>query len=192
MRSPLALGAAVLIAGISTGMSTPTRVHAAVLESDASGFTVRSKVTIAATPARVYEMLVGIGAWWDPQHTRSGDSRNMSIDARPGGCFCEALPDGGGVQHGVVVYAAPAKLLRLDAMLGPLQERAVIGVLTWKLDPAGDATTVTVTYAVGGHVASGSAGAPSGLAELAEPVDGVIGAQLERLAAFVETGKPLR
>ena len=49
------------------------------------------------------------------------DAKNLSIDARPGGCFCEKLPNGGGVEHARVVYVAPREVLRLSGALGPLQ-----------------------------------------------------------------------
>ena len=73
-----------------------------------NGFVVKFDVNVNAPAAKVYDALVGqIGSWWDPQHTYSGDAKNLSIDARPGGCFCEKLPNGGGVEHARVIYVAP-------------------------------------------------------------------------------------
>jgi uncharacterized protein YndB with AHSA1/START domain len=78
------------------------------------------RAAINAPPAKVYAALTdGVGGWWDPAHTFSHNSRNLSLDAKPGGCFCERLPDGGGVQHMSVVYASPGKLLRLTGSIGP-------------------------------------------------------------------------
>lgn len=65
-----------------------------VIESTAAGFLVRHTAAINAPPAKVYTALTdGVGRWWDPAHTLSHDARNLSLDAKPGGCFCERLPD---------------------------------------------------------------------------------------------------
>ena len=155
-----------------------------VIESTATGFLVRNTAVINALPAKVYTALTdGVGRWWDPVHTFSHDARNLSVDAKPGGCFCERLPDGGGVQHMSVVYASPGKLLRLTGAIGPLQEAALAGTMTWNLSPAGAGTTVELLYAVGGFRAGGFRDIPT-------VVDGVLRGQLARLKAVVETGRP--
>ena len=155
-----------------------------VMESTAVGFLVRNTAAINAPPAKVYAALTdGVGGWWDPVHTFSHDSRNLSVDAKPGGCFCERLPDGGGVQHMSVVYASPGKLLRLTGAIGPLQEAALSGTMTWNLLQAGGGTTVELTYAVGGFRAGGFRDIPT-------VIDGVLRGQLARLKALVETGRP--
>ena len=155
-----------------------------VLESTAAGFLVRNTVAINAPPAKVYAALTeGVGGWWDPAHTFSNDAHNLSVEAKPGGCFCERLPDGGGVQHMRVVYASPGKLLRLTGAIGPLQEAALTGTMTWNLAQAGGGTTVELTYAVGGFRAGGFRDIPT-------VVDRVLHEQLARLKALVETGRP--
>ena len=155
-----------------------------VIDSTANGFLVRNTATINAPPAAVYTALTdGVGGWWDPAHTLSSDARNLSVDAKPGGCFCERLPDGGGVQHMSVVYASPGKLLRLTGAIGPLQEAALTGTMTWNLAQAGGGTTVELTYTVGGFRAGGFRDMPT-------VVDGVLRGQLARLKALVEIGRP--
>ena len=155
-----------------------------VIESTAAGFIVRNTATINAPPATVYAALTdSIGGWWDPAHTFSHDAHNLSLDAKPGGCFCERLPDGGGVQHMRVVYASPDKLLRLTGAIGPLQEAALVGTMSWNLLQTGGGTAVDLSYAVGGFRAGG-------FRDLATVVDGVLRAQLARLKAFVETDHP--
>jgi uncharacterized protein YndB with AHSA1/START domain len=155
-----------------------------VIESTATGFLVRNTAAIKATPAKVYDALTnGVGGWWDPAHTFSHDARNLLLDAKPGGCFCERLPDGGGVQHMRVVYASPGKLLRLTGAIGPLQEAALAGTMTWNLSQAGGGTTVELDYAVGGFRAGGFRDIPT-------VVDSVLRGQLARLKALVETGRP--
>jgi uncharacterized protein YndB with AHSA1/START domain len=159
-------------------------LRAEVVESTAAGFLVRNTAAINAPPAKVYATLTdGVGGWWDPAHTFSLDAHNLSVEAKPGGCFCERLPDGGGVQHMRVVYASPGKLLRLTGAIGPLQEAALTGTMTWSLLQAGGGTTVELSYAIGGFRAGG-------LRDMPTIVDGVLRGQLARLKALVETGRP--
>lgn len=171
---------ALLIVCAMLGVS----VRGEVIESSAAGFAVRNVATVNASPAKVYSALTdNVGGWWDPAHTFSHDARNLTLDPKPGGCFCERLPEGGGVEHMRVVYASPGKLLRLTGAIGPLQEAALAGTMTWNLSEAGDGTTVELTYAVGGFRVGGFRDLPS-------VVDGVLRGQLGRLKTFVETGRP--
>jgi uncharacterized protein YndB with AHSA1/START domain len=155
-----------------------------VVESTAAGFLVRNTAAINAPPAKVYAALTErVGDWWDPAHTFSHNAGNLSLDAKPGGCLCERFPDGGGVQHMSVVHALPGRLLRLTGALGPLQEAALAGTLTWNLSQAGGGTAVELVYTVGGFRAGGFRDIPS-------VVDGVLRGQLAPLKALVETGRP--
>ena len=161
-----------------------TLAGAEVVESSPGGFLIRHTVRIAAARPAVYRALVSqIGAWWHPEHTFSGDARNLSMEARPNGCFCESLPDGGGVRHMSVVYVEPGATLRLSGALGPFQKDALIGAMSWELTSAEAATDLTLSYAVGGY-------RPAGLAALAVPVDSVLAVQIRRLKNHVE-GAPL-
>jgi uncharacterized protein YndB with AHSA1/START domain len=155
-----------------------------VLEATPGGFAVKTTVTIAASRPRIYDALVqAVGRWWDPAHTYSGDAKNLSIDARPGGCFCERLADNGGVQHAMVVLAIPAKTLRLVGGLGPLQDSGLQGSLTWDLADREGGTEATLAYSVGGY-------RQGGLQSLAPLVDAVLSTQLRRLKSFAEKGTP--
>ena len=157
---------------------------AAVVDAQPGGFEVKTTAAIAATPDRVYAAMTEPGRWWASEHTYSHDARNLSLEPRAGGCWCEALPGGGSVQHMRVVYADPGRMLRAAGGLGPLQGMGVQGALTWTLGPGpAGGTVVTQTYDVGGY-------APGGLAALAPIVDRVLGEQLARLKAYVETGRP--
>ena len=148
------------------------------------GFLVKFEVSVNAPAAKVYDALVGqIGSWWDPQHTYSGDAKNLSIDARPGGCFCEKLPNGGGIEHARVIYVAPREILRLSGALGPLQPSGVAGTLTWKLTSGTDNTRLELSYSVGGFI-------DGGFEKIAPAVESVLRVQLDRLKQFAETGKP--
>ncbi len=156
---------------------------AEVLEVGGSGFALRNEAAVTAPAGRVWEALVRPGRWWHPEHTYSGDARRMTIDARPGGCFCERLDGRGGITHAEVVYAAPGKVLRLVGSLGPLQQDGVTGSLTWSLTEEGGVTKVTQTYSVGGY-------RQGGFVELAPLVDQVMATQLQRLQRYLETGTP--
>jgi hypothetical protein len=175
MRLAWAALAAVVIAGTA---------HAEVAEQWETGFTTRNVVEVAARPERAYAALGEIGRWWSNSHTYSGSAANMTLELKPGGCFCEALP-GGGVKHGTVVQAWPAQgVVRIEAALGPLQEMGVAGALTFKITPKpGGVVEVVQTYTVGG----GRAGLPK---MVSGGVDQVVGEQLRRYEKFVETGKP--
>jgi uncharacterized protein YndB with AHSA1/START domain len=151
-----------------------------------TGFLVKFEVSVNAPSAKVYDALVKqIGSWWNPEHTYSGDAKNLSIDARSGGCFCEKLPNGGAVEHLRVVYIAPREVLRLSGALGPLQASGVAGSMTWKLTGAGDNTRAQLTYSVGGFI-------DGGFEKVAPGVETVLREQFDRLKLFVETGKPTR
>lgn len=157
--------------------------RADVVDKSPSGFTLRTTMTVAAAPQRIYEDLLNIGAWWDRAHTYSGDAKNMTVAAQPGGCFCEKYA-GGAVEHGRVVNVSPNRLLRISSALGPLQELAVVGTMTWTIEPAkqGTGSTLTMTYAVAGY-------APGGLDKLADPVDAVLAQQMKLLKAYAERSK---
>ena len=157
---------------------------AAVVEVNASGFLVRHEAVVDAAPDRVYRSLAAeVGSWWHPEHTYSKNPKNLSIDPRPGGCFCEKLPDGGGAEHLRIVFVSPGKKLRMVGGLGPLQQSGLAGSMTWTLTPQGSSTKVELTYDVGGHMSGG-------LDKIAPAVDSVLGEQLGRLERFVETGNP--
>ncbi len=162
----------------------PGIVVAEVVESTTSGFLVRNVVVVHASPDSAYRALVGrVGDWWSPAHTFSGNAHNLAIDARPGGCFCEQLPNGG-VRHLEVVYADPGRVLRLVGGLGPLQACGVAGSMSFAFAPRGDSTAIEMSYSVGGYCR------PS-VQALASPVDGVLREQLERLKNLIETGNPV-
>ena len=156
----------------------PARAGADVVDVSAAGFTLRTAIEVQAPAARVFDTIVNVGGWWDGEHTYSGDAKNLSIEARAGGCFCERLSDGGSISHMTVVYAAPGRTLRLAGGLGPLQELAVTGVMTWALSDTPAGTRIEMTYAVGGY-----APGTGRLQQLAPLVNGVIDAQVQRLRA---------
>jgi uncharacterized protein YndB with AHSA1/START domain len=151
-----------------------------------TGFLVKFDVSVNAPVAKVYDALVGhVGSWWNPEHTYSHDAKNLSIDARAGGCFCEKLPNGGGIEHLRVVYVAPPQVIRFSGALGPLQASGVAGSMTWKLTGESDSTRLELTYSVGGFI-------PGGFEKIAPAVEAMLREQLDRLKRFAETGEPTK
>ena len=157
---------------------------AEVIDAAPGGFSLVHEVTIAAPREEAWQAAVNqVGQWWSSDHTISGDATRMSIDARPQGCFCEAIGEHAGVVHLTVTFVNPNVLLRLTGGLGPLGLLGVDGNMTWEFLDAEEGTTVRFSYVVGGY-------RPGGLDEMAGPVDYVIGEALQRLKAYVETGDP--
>lgn len=153
--------------------------RAEVTDAQPFGFQVRHQASIAAPAAAVWAVLVQPSKWWSSAHTWSGSAANLSLGAASGGCFCERLPNGGSVLHMTTVHAAPGQKLVLSGGLGPLQSSGANGAMTIILAEKDGATTVTVTYDVGGYF-------KGGLDKLAAPVDMVLGQQVQGLKAAVE------
>lgn len=157
---------------------------AAEIKSSGPGsFEVETRAVVAAIPAETYAMLGRVGEWWDSSHTYSGDAANMTIALKAGGCFCEAIPEGGGtIEHMRVIYAQPGATVRLEGGLGPLQAEAVAGRLTWSLKAVPGGTEITQNYVVGGYVRGGAD-------RLAPIVDQVLSQQLAGLQKRLATGR---
>jgi uncharacterized protein YndB with AHSA1/START domain len=162
-------------------MSSP-EVSGEVIDAGPNGFSLANELTIDAGRAEVWQAAVDhVGQWWSNDHTISGDAGNMSIEAVPQGCFCEAIGDHAGIVHLTVTFVNPQIILRLTGGLGPLGLMGTNGNMTWEFFDAGDGTRVKFSYVVGGY-------RPEGLDSIAEPVDFVIGEALMLLKTYVEAG----
>jgi len=159
-------------------------LHADVADSAPGGFTVKIVTPIQAAPDVVYQRFMNVGEWWNSQHTYSRDAHNLSIEPKVNGCFCEKLPNGGGVRHLQIVYLDPNKAVRLVGGLGPFQAMAVKGVMTIELAHANGATKFSLTYNVGGYF-------EKGLDTVAPMADGMLKEQVARLKSYIETGSPV-
>lgn len=167
------------------GVALAAPAQAAVTATSDHGFASHNNVEIVADADAVYALLAMPGRWWSDSHSYSGDSANMTIDPRAGGCFCEAIPSqtgpAGSVEHGRVVYALPGKRLRLSAALGPLQSEGVAGTLDLTITTAGTGVRVSMTYVAGGYLREG-------FATMAPLVDQVLAEQLQGLKRAAEAG----
>ena len=56
-----------------------------------TGFVSRHELVVKATPTEVWLALISPAGWWRSEHTWSGDSKNMSLNAQPGGYFAEYM-----------------------------------------------------------------------------------------------------
>lgn len=157
--------------------------QAEVSETWDGGFLIENHAITQASPEVAWTALGQVGRWWSSDHSYSGDASNMTLEMKPGGCWCEAMP-GGGVEHGRVIMAIPSqRTLRLEAALGPLQAAGVTGILTWEIRPTDTGgSEIVQTYVVTG-------GKP-GFEAAAAAVNYVIGEQLESLRAYLDPPVP--
>lgn len=139
----------IQIVAIALLIAAPLSAGAEVKSASADSFLIEHRFTIAAPAASVWESLQHPERWWPADHTWSGKRENLSLVADTGGCFCERW-DGNSVEHGRVVMLRKGQMLRLSAALGPLQEMAVSGVITFALEEKGGATNLVVTHRVSG------------------------------------------
>jgi uncharacterized protein YndB with AHSA1/START domain len=158
-----------------------TQARAEVKQAAADTFLIVFSQHLQAAPSKVYEALPKVEQWWSSEHTYSGNAANLSLSAQAGACFCERWKDGS-VEHGTVILVMRDQILRIQTALGPLQSKAVTGILTFQVKPDGEGATLTTGYRVNGA-------AESALDHDAPNVDQVLGAQLARLARLIETGK---
>jgi uncharacterized protein YndB with AHSA1/START domain len=164
-----------LFAAAALLIATPAAAE--VVKSSEHGFELRHSHVISAPPEEATRGFANVARWWDDEHTYSGSPSNLSMELKPGGCFCERLPGGGGIEHMRVTYVDPGKRILLTGSLGPLLYEATSGVMDVQFKPAGAGSQVTVNYKVAGF-------ANGGAAKMAPLVDGVLGSLIARFAAY--------
>lgn len=164
-----------LIGAIALLAAAPT--SAAVVGAGPNGFEVRETVNLVVPPDVAMSSFAELPKWWDPEHTYSGDSSNLRLELRPGGCFCERFPDGGGVEHMRVTYVDPDGHIVLTGSLGPLLYEATTGVLDAKVERAAGGSQLTLDYKVAGFANGGGE-------KMAAVVDKVLADQMKRLRTY--------
>lgn len=174
---------AAIIAGC-VALACAANARADVISARPDGFLIQSETVAAASPEPAWRALLRIGAWWDSAHTYSGDARNMQLEQRAGGCWCERWGRNQSVEHGRVVMLLEqdgARTLRILGGLGPLQESGASAVLTLTVSPHPDGAKIGLTYRVAGD-------GEFGLDQAAPAVDRVLAEQMARLARYAATG----
>lgn len=150
---------------------------AEVVSAGPNGFEVQEAVNLVVPPANAYAAFGQIGLWWNKEHTYSGDAARMSLQLRPGGCFCEPLEGGGGIEHMRVTYLKPGEQIVLTGSLGPLLYQATAGVMDVKFERIAGGTRVTMNYRAAGF-------AKSDADKLAPLVDQVLADQMKRYRIY--------
>ena len=174
MRGAIAAAVLALWAGAA---------QAEVVETHATGFRLKSENQVAAPPEKVYAAIGEIGRWWNGAHSFGRDAAKLSLALKAEGCFCEALPGGGSVRHGVVLMAAPhLGIVRIEAPLGPMQDEGVNAVLGFAMKAKDGGTELTTTFNVGG--------ARDAIVKAAPNIDFVLTEAAKRLSNYAGTGRP--
>ncbi len=172
--------AAATAAGIMAWLTSCGFAQARVAEVSDQGAVLRYVAAVPGPPDKAWQVLIVPASWWDGAHSYSGSATNLTLDPRPGGCFCEALPGKGGVEHMRVIHSDRGRLLRMSGALGPLQAEAIQGSLTFSLEAEQGGTRIVAEYVLAGYMRGGAGG---GLGRIAPAVDAVLESQVERLAA---------
>ena len=175
MRAILALSVLLL--------ATPA--SAEVVSASTNGFEVSHSVNLVIPRERAYAAFGQVQNWWSKDHSYSGNAARLSMQLTPGGCFCERLDGGGGIEHLRVTYVQPNERVVLTGSLGPLLYEATSGVMDVKFEKIAGGTRITSSYRAAGF-ARGNAG------EMAPLVDAVLGEQIKRLRVYAAGGAPKR
>ncbi len=162
-------------------LSSPA--SAEVLSASDHGFEVSQSVNLVIPQPKAFAAFGQVGQWWSKAHTYSGDASRMSLQMRPGGCFCETLDGGGGIEHLRVTYVQPGEQIVLTGSLGPLLYEATAGVMDVKVERIAGGSRVTMNYRAAGF-------AKGGADKLAPQVDQVLGEQMKRFRVFAAGGAP--
>lgn len=161
--------------------------QAEVVAQSGSAFVTKDSVVVSASPREVWLELISPGKWWNDSHTFSGESKNMMLMPKAGGCFCERIPAkdtadtiglDGSVEHMRVILSIPDQALRMRGALGPLQSEPVNAVLTVTMAEAEEGTRIVFEYAVDGFMRFETP-------VIAKAVDGVISQQMNGLAKLL-------
>ena len=159
-------------------MASPAAAE--VVSASDHGLEIKHYVNLVIPQAEAFAAFGRVGQWWSNEHTYSGDAKRMSLQLRAGGCFCEPLDGGGGVEHMRVAYLQPGERVVLTGSLGPLLYEATSGVLDVKVERIAGGSRVTMNYRAAGF-------ANGGAAAMAPLVDRVLGEQIKRFRVYAAT-----
>lgn len=162
---------------VSAAVLSASPAAAEVKSASEHGFVIEHRATLVVPPEVAFRSIGTVASWWSPDHTYSGNASNLSLELRPGGCFCERLDGGGGVEHLRVAYIEPGKRVVLTGALGPLLYEAVSGVMDLQVERTAGGSVLKMSYKAAGFANGGGA-------KLAPLVDKVLGEQMKRLRTF--------
>jgi uncharacterized protein YndB with AHSA1/START domain len=164
---------------VAVAMSTPAAAE--VVSSGSHAFETRQTVNLVIPVPQAYAAFARLNAWWSDDHTYSGKAANLRLALTPGGCFCETIPEGGGVEHMRVSVVQPNERIVMTGALGPLLYEAAPGVMDVKFERSAGGSKVTMTYRAAGF-ANGNGD------KMAPVVDSVLGEQMKRFRTFAAKG----
>ena len=167
--------------GLALAVFLSAPATAEVVSADAHGFEVTHSVNLVIPIGQAYAAFGRLGSWWGDEHTYSGKAANMRLALQPGGCFCEAIPTGGGVEHMRVAVVQPNERIVMTGGLGPVLYEAASGVMDVKFERIAGGSRVTMNYRAAGF-AKGDAN------KLAPIVDKVLADQMRRFRAHAAKG----
>ena len=167
-----------LLAGL---LAASTPAAAEVVSANSNGFEVNNAVNLVIPVSQAYAAFSRLGTWWNDEHTYSGKAANIQLTLRPGGCFCESIPTGGGVEHMRVSVVQPNERIVMSGALGPVLFEAASGVMDVKFERIAGGTRVTMNYRAAGF-AKGDAD------KMAPIVDQVLAEQLKRYRTYAAKG----
>ena len=165
----------LLLASLLLGAASAAQAE--VVGAGPNGFEIKHSIQLVAPPATVYAAFGRIGGWWAKSHTYSDDSANLRLSLTPGGCFCERLPNGGGIEHMRVTYVDPGKRVVMTGSLGPLLYEATVGVMDVQIERLAGGARFTLNYRAAGF-------ANGGAEKLAPLVDQVLAEQVKRFRTY--------
>lgn len=172
-----------LLLGIALFVASPAAAE--VISASEHGFEIQHSVNLVVPQPDAFAAFGQVGQWWDDDHTYSGDGKRMTLQMRHGGCLCEALDGGGGIEHLRVTYVQPGERVVLTGSLGPLLYEATAGVMDVKVERIAGGSRLTMNYRAAGF-------ANGGAAKMAPLVDQVLGEQIKRFRVYAAGGAPKR
>jgi hypothetical protein len=109
---------AAMLVWFGAGLFGAEQVHAEIVTAGPNGFSLRHTAEAPnVAPPVIWAALSDVAKWWDPEHTYSGDSRNLTLEPLVRGCFCEKLGLYAGIEHKHCASAARSDRCRSSASL---------------------------------------------------------------------------
>lgn len=133
----------------------PFFANAEVIHQSPQGFTITIEKTVNVSAEKAYQQFLKVDQWWNSEHTWFGDAKNLYIEPKVNGCFCEVDGDKQAL-HMTVSYINPNKEVRMIGGLGPLQMMGIHGGMSWQfIELSPNKTQIKHQYQVVGVIQGG-------------------------------------
>ncbi len=147
---------------------------AEVVSASANGFEVRETVALVVPPDVAFRAFGDLPAWWDPEHTYSGDPGTCAWSWSPAAASASASRR---PAAGSSTCTSRSSIPASDVMtgpLGPLLYEATTGVMDVRVTTIAGGSQLTLDYKVAGF-------ANGGADKLASAVDAVLARTVETI-----------